>query len=159
MKIDGVTALAAVLIASFAIERVANGFLFLLRLIPAIARFTPDPEDAPEGVERRQADRRHKLLYYLFAGSLGVILIAWYGKVLVLKAIGFTDVPPMVDVVFTGLLLTAGSDRVAALVKMPEALGAKRQAEQQQQQQPVQINGTLVLEDRGEKHSTMRANG
>jgi hypothetical protein len=156
MKIDGVTALAAVLIASFAIERIANGILFLLRLIPAFARFAPDPDDAPDGTARRRADRRQKLVYYLLAGSLAIFVIAWYGNVTVLSLIGFTAVPHALDVVFTGLLLTAGSDRVAALVKMPEALGAKKQAEQQQ---PVQINGTLVLEDRGEKHSTLRANG
>jgi hypothetical protein len=156
MKIDGVTALAAILIASFAIERIASGILFLLRLIPALNRFSPDPAAEAEGPDRLRADRRHKLLYYSIAGLLGLIVVAWYGNVQILKAIGFTEVPPTLDLIFTGLLLTAGSDRVAALIKMPEALGAKKQAEQQQ---PVQISGKLVLEDHGGKVSSLRADG
>jgi hypothetical protein len=145
---DGITALAAILIASFAIERITKFVLFLLSLTPAGKRFAPDPVELPEGPARLAASRKRDVAYYCIASFLGTVIIAWYGKVRVLNAIGFDGAPPWLDILFTGLLLTAGSDRIAALVKMPDALGAKGTAASHEQ--PLQITGTLVLQDKQE---------
>jgi len=139
MRIDGITALAAILVASFVVERVTSGILFLLSLRASWNLL--DPETFPEGPQRIAAQRKRKLWHFGLSAVLGVAVIAWYGNVRLLQAIGFPGAPPLLDILFTGLLLTAGSDRVAAIVKLPEGLGAGRKSE------PVQITGKLVLED------------
>jgi hypothetical protein len=142
VRIDGITALAAILIASFVIERLSNGILFLCSLSPWCSRRLPDPDTVEEGPQRTAAAKKRKLVYFGLSALLGVVIIAWYGSVRLLQAIGFPGAPPVLDILFTGLLLTAGSDRVAALVKMPEGLGSGKKADQ-----PIQITGTLVLKD------------
>jgi hypothetical protein len=144
MRIDGITALAAILIASFVVERLSTGILFLLSLRHAWN--LPDPDTLEEGPLRTAALKKRKLWNFGLSMLLGGVVIAWYGNVRLLQAIGFPDAPQVLDIAFTGLLLTAGSDRVAAIVKLPEGLGSGKKAEK-----PVQITGTLVLKEGSEK--------
>ena len=156
MRIDGITALAAILIASFAIERITKLLLFGMSLMPAWNRIAPDPALLPEGAARLAASRTREAAYYVVAGVLGIVVIAWYGHVRVLSAIGFDSAPVWLDILFTGLLITAGSDRVAALLKVPNPLGDTGHEAGEHEQQPIRVTGTLVLEDKQEKPLSMK---
>jgi len=52
------------------------------------------------------------------------------------------------DVVLTALILVGGADRVAELLKVPGARGGDKPVER-----PVQVTGTLVLEDGAAKRA------
>lgn len=63
LKIDGISAIAVILIASFAIDRIVTGFLFVLSFWPRWAAFAPEPVEAQSAVvtahrEKRQTVRR-----------------------------------------------------------------------------------------------------
>jgi hypothetical protein len=49
---------------------------------------------------------------------------------------------PLLDTFLTGIVLVGGSDRIAALLKLPGAPDAERAAPP-----PIQITGKLTLED------------
>ena len=141
-KVDGVTAVAVVLIASFAIDRIVTGILFLLGFLGAWKRRFPDPSLQEDPAARADAEKRQKLLYFCLAGLLSIPLLAGLGKVRILAAVGFqTD--PIFDIIVTGLILMGGSDRVAELLKMHG--GGVEKSEPR----PITINGKLVLEGGG----------
>ncbi len=147
MKIDGISAIAVILIASFAIDRVVTGLLFLLSFVKSWRQYFPDPT-AQEGEERAASERKLKLAYFVFAGILGIALLGGYGKMRIFAASGFPDVPWWLDALATGLILMGGADRVAAFLNMGGPLGEKAAP------QPIQISGKIVLEDSGNKVST-----
>lgn len=150
LTIDGVSALAVLVIASFAIDRVVTGLLFVLLFIGHWVRILPDPEliedeELPKPgakVRRIKAERTQKLLYYVLAGLLGGVVLAWFGNVRIFEALGFKAINPILDSVMTGLILIAGADRVAALLRLPGAGVAERP-----EPRAVKITGELVLKD------------
>ena len=145
MQIDGISALVLVLIASFAIDRITSGLIFLFGFF----RFLPDPQTVEEGPARVRAQRRQKLVYFGLAGMLGIALIAWYGGVMLFRALGFGGVPGWLDAIVTGLILVAGADRLAGILKMTGVPGSGAASEAR----PIQITGKLVL-DRGDTEKT-----
>jgi hypothetical protein len=181
MTIDGITALAVIGIASFGIDRMVRGTLFLLSFSPTWRRFFPTPESIlddepkecpeqtvprivlpfaptwdrspkqttplPAKLRRLRADRRLKLAYYSLAGVLGCVVLAYFGEVRIFRAIGFEQTPDVLDCIFTGLIVTAGSDTIAKL-KFPGLSQAATTAPS-----PLQVTGRLALDDRGKLHS------
>jgi len=139
-KIDGVSAIAVVLIASFAVDRIVTAILFLLSYSSAWKRRFPDPSGVPEGEARDRAGKNLRLAYFCFAAALAIPLIAWVGKVRILAALGFPT-SPYLDTLVTGLILVGGSDRVAEMLKVGSPGEAKSE------QKPISITGKLVLED------------
>ncbi len=162
---DGVTAIAVIVIASFAIDRIATGSLFLLSFIKPWTRFFPDPatikDDGgrsktkaalilPAGVQattvrkrdidRPTAEKRLKLAYHVLASILGIGVLAGLGKIWIFTAVGF-PVPGILDAIVTGLILVAGADRLAAIIKMPGAPGVEKS-----EPRPIEITGRLILE-------------
>lgn len=137
MKLDGVTAIALILIASFAIDRIVTAAMFLLSFV--------SPSLDPTGIEnpsaRAKAEKQYRLLYVVVAGVLAIVVVAHYGGVRILSALGMTT-EPLVDTVLTGIVLVGGSDRIAALLKFPGVTGAERPAPP-----PIQITGRVTLED------------
>lgn len=125
--IDGVTAITMILIASFAIDRIVTVLMFLLSLVHL----------APE----REAEKRYKLMYFVLAGVLGIFVLAFYGQVRVLTALGL-KVSPALDILLTGIVVVGGADRIASLLKVP----VPGEAAEKPQPQPIQITGKLVLE-------------
>ncbi len=132
-SLDGVTVITAILIISFAIDRVVTGVLFPLLLLQSF----PDPS-------RSEADaRKYKLIYFCAAALLAVIVLAAYPKVRFLQALGFgTEVNPALDAFLTGVVFIAGADRIASLLKLPSDSGATAS-----EPKPIQISGKLTLEE------------
>lgn len=135
--VDGVTAIAMIVIASFAIDRIVTATLFVLSLITT----SLDPESIEDAPGRRRAERIQRLLYVVLAGILGIFVVASYGNVRILAALGI-ETDPLLDIILTGIILVGGSDRIAAVLKVPGAPGAEKPSPQ-----PIQITGTLILEE------------
>ena len=128
------------MIASFAIDRIVTGMLFLLSFSKQWSRRFPDPELVADSAARLSARNKQKLIYFCFAGALVIPLMAGYGQVRLLAALGFPT-NFIIDMIVTGLILMGGSDRIAELLKMPGAPGVKKP-----EVQPITIKGSLVLE-------------
>jgi hypothetical protein len=94
--LDGVSAIALVLIASFAIDRVVNGLMFLLGFNKKWAQWCPDPKLIDEAAPRIAAERRQKLVYFILAGFFGMIVLAGLGHVRILTAMGLRPEPAVV---------------------------------------------------------------
>ncbi len=143
--IDGVSAIVVVLIASFAIDRIVTGLLFLLSFIKPWSRAFPDPATTKDTLERVSAVKKQKLIYFVFAGILSG-LIVYFGQVKIFDALGFEgkDEYDILDNIITGLILMGGSDRVAAVLKTPGAPGIDKSAPH-----PIEITGRLTLEEEG----------
>jgi len=141
-RLDGITVIAIVLMASFAIDRIVTGALFLLSFSDRWTRRFPDPDAVSDPAERVRARNRQKLLYFCFAALLALPVLAGYGRVRILAALGFPT-NAVFDVILTGLILVGGSDRVADILKLPGARGGEKA-----EPKPITIQGTLVVEER-----------
>jgi hypothetical protein len=141
---DGVTIVAMVVIASFAIDRLATGLLFLLSFFQAWNRRFPDESLVADAAARSAAAKKLKLIYFAFAVPIAIVLVLAYPKLRVLSALGIPATREWVDGFFTLLVLVGGSDRVAELLGSTGATGGEKPAET-----PIQITGTLTLEEGG----------
>lgn len=140
-KIDGVSMLVLFFIASFAIDRTVRGLIFVLSFFAFWRRWVPD-EGSPVDAA---AVRKQRLAYIIMAGTLAILALGWFGKVRMLAALGFAQVHPVIDALFTGLLLIGGAERTEALLK---AVGAGQGAElSKDTATPVEIRGRVVLEE------------
>jgi hypothetical protein len=144
VRLDGVTAVAVVLIASFAIDRIASGVLFLLSFWRRWSRVVHDPSDPGATHAGR---KNHRLAYFVVAALLGLVALGWYGGVRLLAALGFGGVDPVLDTIVTGLLLVGGAERTGALLK--DVGGGGIAASPATPPQPIEITGTLVLDEGG----------
>lgn len=151
MKIDGVTAIALVLIASFAIDRIVTAALFLAAFVGLV----PDPGQREPGPAGRRDENVYKLIYFVLAGILGVVVLAYFGNVRVLRALGLLDANPLVDAIITGLLLMGGAERLSGLVQP-----ATRSSVEKPEPRQIQVTGTLTVEDAaGRISGTLKAGG
>jgi hypothetical protein len=141
MKIDGISAIAIILIASFAIDRIVTGSLFLLSFVKYWTKYFPDPATLQPDA-RLAAERMLKLAYFGLSGFLGIALLSGYGKLRIFSVSGFPDVPVWLDTVVTGLVLVGGADRMAALLNAGGPFG-----EHKTSHQPIEISGKITLED------------
>jgi hypothetical protein len=139
MQIDGISAIAVILIGSFAIDRIVTGLMFLLAFSHLWTQRFPDPATSVEK-DRPDAERRNKLAYFCFSGLLA-ILLCFYGNLRIFRAAGFPDVPGWLDALITGLVLMGGADRVAGFL----SLGSEA-SEHKSAQQPIQISGKITLD-------------
>ena len=149
-RLDGITVIAIVLVASFAIDRIVTGVLFLLSFSKRWSSRFPDPELVTEPAARVKARNKQKLIYFCLAGALGIPVLAGYGQVRLLGALGFPT-HFLIDTIATGLILMGGSDRIAEMLKMPGAPGVKKA-----EAQPITIKGSLVLEQPAGNTSSVR---
>ncbi|MGH7768670.1 MAG: hypothetical protein ACREQP_14555 [Candidatus Binatia bacterium] len=140
MKIDGISAIAVILIASFGIDRIVTGMLFLASFCPPWTRLFPDPELIQEKAGRAAAAKKAKLIYFLMAGVLA-FFVAWLGEVRIFRAMGFTQTNAILDALMTGLILIAGADRIAEALKFPGFWSGEKSSAK-----PLEITGRLILE-------------
>jgi hypothetical protein len=148
MRLDGVSALALVLVASFAIDRLVSGILFLT----IWSGILTDPEEIAEAEERYKAKRKYKAIYYLLAGVLGIVVMASMGGIMLLTAllpadssVTATSVFRFLDVVVTGLALMGGAEKLSELLKIGKETGGLFGSTSES---PVKVEGKLVLEER-----------
>ncbi len=140
-SIGGVGTLVLILVLSFAIERVVKAILFLLSFVGPWTRWVPDPLTLEDATGRTKADRKQKLIYYTFAGFLGLIVVAIYGNVRVFRALGYQAGNVVLDAITTGIILMAGSDFISKLMQMSGIGGGAESSTQ-----PIEITGKLILE-------------
>ena len=147
VRIDGVSAIAAILIASFAIDRVTTGTLALVSWLRRRRRRALDVPSATA------ADGNQRAAYFFIAGVLGAVVLGGFGDVRVLAALGFVSVNPYLDALITGLVLMVGADRASDLLQrfdVPGAGGSKKPAA------PIEVTGKLVLENPDAQRSDRR---
>jgi hypothetical protein len=144
VRIDGISAIAAILIASFAIDRVTSGLLafaaYLRRRKPSVLR--AGTREAFDALVEDERDSR--VPYFVIAGVLGAVVLGWFGQVRVLGALGFLAVNPYLDALITGLVLMIGADRASDLLKrldVPMGDSMKKSSA------PIEVTGKLVLEN------------
>jgi hypothetical protein len=125
-QIDGVSAIALILIGSFAIDRIVTAVMFLLSFV----HLAPEPS----------ADRPYKLMYYSIATVLAAVIL-YYGHLRVLSAMKI-EIDPIVDMLITGIVLIGGADSIAGLLKVPAGAAAPAAPPP-----PVQVTGKLTLDD------------
>lgn len=136
-------AIAVILIASFAIDRIVGGLFFLLSysedLRPLIGGDSPTAEPDP------LAARTRRLIYALTGGYLGTVVIAGIMRVRLFEVvqIAMPEKPnALLDTLLTGLILAAGADRLAEALKLFGEGGAAGK----KSERPIEITGKLVLE-------------
>ena len=142
--LDPVTLLAAIAIAAFAIDRTVSAFLFLMSYV-----WRPGDPASLQGAERVQAERSYKFVYFFLACVLA-LGVFFFGKLSVFSVLNF---PPnrLLDAFITMLVLVGGSERISALLKIPDA----GKMESQPSAPPIQITGTVTLVgDSGQIHLT-----
>ncbi|HXT19640.1 MAG TPA: hypothetical protein VN923_02710, partial [Thermoanaerobaculia bacterium] len=139
--LDGVSALALLVLASFVIERVVSGVLFVLPTL----RLLPDLAQLEEPAARARTERRHTYFrFFLSAALAAVILWQWPSlRILALFSQLSAAVPPWLDPVVTWVVLMGGADRIAALVKLPGGGSAPAKREEP----PIEVRGRLTLDD------------
>lgn len=139
MKIDAVSAVAlSVVIASFAIDRIVRGFLFLLIFFGSIH----NPVLIADEQKRIRAEQVNALLYTLLAAVLGLVVLAYFGKIRILQSLGFQGVKDWLDMLVTGLLLTGGAEQIGRILEIYGDRGVEKPAPR-----PVEVRGTLTLEE------------
>ncbi|MCP4266119.1 MAG: hypothetical protein GY777_11190 [Candidatus Brocadiaceae bacterium] len=146
MKIDGISAIVVILIASFAVDRIVTGLLFLLSFIKPWNRTFPSPATTKDAFEHDSAVKRKKLIYFAFAGILAG-LIVYYGEIGIFKALSFKDASTIMDYIVTGLILMGGSDRIAAVILKSSVTSRAKTSTSE----PVEITGKLILTGEGGK--------
>ena len=157
VRLEGITAIAALLIASFAIDRIVAGILFLLSFSGAWNRRFPEPQLVKDDELRYKAEKKLKLMRTVLSALIALPLLAWYGEVRILAAVGFETVNPILDQVLTGFILIGGADRIGEVLKWGGIQGGHAGApEKGAAQQPIEITGKLTLESSG-KDATIAA--
>ena len=137
-RLDGISAIAVLLIAAFAIDRIVTAILFLLGFIPAWSRMFSD-------------DKRNKLIYFVFAAvfSAGVVVALSGMRTVdatgqagtgILYALGFKQ--HWIDVVLTMLILMGGAERISEVLKNIDASKAVSE-----KPAPIEITGKLTLDE------------
>lgn len=146
MSIGGVSVMVLILVLSFAIERVVKAVLFLSSLFNGPwTRWLADPLTVEDPANRAKAEKRQSLAYYVLAGLIGLVVLAGFGNIRVIKALGY-DASMYVDWFITGIVLIGGSDFVGKLIQL-SGLGGGTEPKNQ----PLEITGKLILENSAKK--------
>ena len=146
MPIDPIRAIALILIGSFAIDRLVKGLFFLLSYSEDL-RESLDPEAVTDPDEKAAAMRNYRLLYAIFGGYLGAVVMAGYMHIRLFAVTAqpgtdFIGQYPILDILLTGLILLGGADQLAKALGM---LGGPPVAVREEER-PLEITGRLVLE-------------
>ena len=153
MSTDGVTFVAVLLIAAFAIERVAAGILFLLTVFHVLS----DPELIENAVQRATERRKSTLWHFLISTAMVIVVLFSIGEYRFLDALGLgggagsSHLPLWLDRVLLGVVLVGGSEQMSSFLKM---VGAPSAGSQASGAQAVEVSGKLTLDDGSAKKET-----
>lgn len=115
MKHDGISLAAMIVLASFVIERIKAGVLFLLAGSEARKRTSRDPAELKDE-ELRKAQRSQKFIDFFVSGALVAVALAVFPQLRVFNALGITP-NGILDAALTWLILTTGSDKLGEFLK------------------------------------------
>jgi hypothetical protein len=140
MPLDGVSALALLLLSSFVVERVVSAALFVLPTLGVL----PDPARVEAPSERAAVERKYTYFrFFLSAILAAAILWQWPSlRILALFSQLSGQVPGWLDPAITWVVLLGGADRIAAMVKLPSGPAVEKTEEQ-----PIAVTGKLTLDD------------
>lgn len=141
--IGGISTLVLILILSFAIDRVVKAVLFLLSFTGPWSKRFPDSLLLEDPTQRAKAEKQQKLIYYILAGFLGLIVMAIYGNIRVFQALGYQGANVVLDAIATGIILMAGSDVISKVMQISGMGGSSESSSQ-----PIEITGKLILENK-----------
>jgi hypothetical protein len=146
-RIDGISAIALILIVSFAIDRLIRGLFFLLSYSRAWSNAFPDPQ-LNDVAPSARAERNRKLIYFSLAALLAMVALGWFGRVRILAALGFTAVNPVLDIIVTGLILMGGADQAGQLL---QGIGAPGAPGSKAQPTPIEITGRVTIDEQSRR--------
>lgn len=136
MKHDGITLAAMIVLASFVVERVKGGVLFLLAGSGAWRGIFPELS-ALKDEALRKAQRRQKTVEFLLAGLLVLVALVFFPQLRVFETLGLPPNGPL-DFALTWLILTTGSDKLGEFLSGNRELARPEPA-------PVKIVGDVRL--------------
>ena len=152
MPKDGVTVIAMILIASFAIERIVTTLFFLLSFSKSWRRRLPDPESVTDIQSRAAATRKRRLAYGLASAVIVILVLVAIENLRVLTSLGLAPIEPqpkpeqnpisrfeILDAFLTGLILMGGADQLARTLSSSAERGP-------QASQDLKVTGRLTLD-------------
>ncbi len=132
---DAVATITRIGVAAFVIERIVAALMFLAAYFNVAL---PTPK-ATEGVP---VEKRTRIWSFALAAILaGFVLWRYQSKMQLLSSLNIAEGQTL-DLVVTWIVLVSGTDRIAAFLKAPSA-----PAPQKQPSQPIQVTGTLTLDE------------
>jgi hypothetical protein len=149
VRIDGVSAVALILIASFAVDRIVRVMLFLLAFWPPWSARITDPDEPDASAA---AKRGYRLAYLALSALLSTVVLAWYGGVRIFSALGFVGINPLLDALVTGLIVVGGAERTESILKGVGGGGGESSSTA-----PVHVTGTVVMTDRKQETAASAA--
>lgn len=133
------TVVATLGLLAFLVERVTNGTVLLLGYWSWWqGRF--EGSGVTDPVAQARIDRNRRSALFAISAILAV-LGAWWANLNFLEQVGVKNVPPAAAIVVTGLLMAAGADPIRELVKLRE-----RKDERSASPQPIQLSGTVIIQ-------------
>ena len=138
---NGISVAVLITIACFGIDRIAAATFFLLSFVDSWKERFPDAQTVPDGLERIEAAKRFKLVYYLFVGVLALIAVKLL-KIHILQKLGVFEGHSVVDDLFSAVVLMGGSGQIAALLGATHAPSPTKPPPE-----PIEIRGSVRLEE------------
>lgn len=136
---DTTTLVATLGLLAFMVERLTNGMAMVLGYsgwwkLHMEGSATADPDT------RARIDRNRRVALFALSALLAVVG-SLFIKLDFLAQLGLQDVPPRAGQIVTGFLIASGADPIRELLKLRD-----RGREVPQPSQPIQLTGTLVLQ-------------
>ena len=149
MNHDAVTTGTLLLIAAFAIDRTASGITFL---------FSRPRERSEAAQQQATSAWNQRMLYFVVASILAIILLGMSSKIRVLASLGLipeqtaagimrpgagaTALETLADLIITFIVLVGGADRLSGILSKTGGGESKIEPEP-----PLEVRGTLTLYD------------
>lgn len=139
---DTTTLLATYALLAFLVERLTNGVSLLLSYLNWW-RVRFDVTTAADTARRGKIDRNRRVALF-FLGAVVAVVGTILVKLNLLAQIGIDGVPAIADQILTGLLIASGGDPIREIIQKRE-----RRGEEPPPTSPLQVTGTLVLQQSG----------
>jgi hypothetical protein len=142
---EGISVAAMLLLAAFAIDRLASGITFLV--------FRPRGKQSPE--EQESTNWNKKLTYYLVSSAIVIPLLAVMTQIRLLSTMGMisdkgSSTAGLVDAALTFLVLVGGGEKISSF------LGTGGGGGKSEEPKPVELTLTVAKEGEGKSEAATR---
>lgn len=138
---NGFVLAATIIVAAFAIDRIAAATFFLLSFGKQWNRRFPDPRSISDQQQKSAAERKLKLAYYVLVGALALIIVgAWHIRIL--SQLNLPATPDLIDYFFSAIVVMGGSGQIAELLRAPHTGRLPTTSAE-----PLKITGSITLDD------------